>query len=98
MMVAVGFHTAIEGTEMSFPLCFAVCLPGFGASPFSHSNNSNLCTGCLNGYYQPGGGTTCLACGAITPFVYPGKNELITTTATTKIGNLSAPGARSTDE
>jgi len=91
------YSTTLETGSANVTDC-NVCLPGYGTLPNTHSNSSILCTGCLNGYYSAGSTTTCTSCGTVQPFSYPGKNELITTTPTTKIGTQVTPGARSTDE
>ena len=78
-------------------LLSAVCLPGFGTGTDTTSGSA-YCSGCLGGTYQAGGSTACTACGSIQPYVYPGKDELITSNSTTKLGTATVAGARSLDE
>ena len=63
------------------------------------------CTGCADGFYQPGINTTCMACTATLSFSYQGKSDVVsgvgaTTVPGTNVSALVAalPGAKNSDE
>ena len=74
-----------------------MCLAGFGTFQNSASG-VNTCSGCRDGYYNPGDSVSCLTCGNNALFIYPGKQDAVTFRPTSKPGSDTQFGARTTDE
>ena len=74
-----------------------MCVAGYGKSTNSISAGAT-CSGCDSGYYQEGGGITCVQCAGTVTYTFTGKTDPITTTAISRPGKAADAGAKSLDQ